>query len=140
MGIHNYAYMNILMNKPFQKQNNLTSLKGPLSSCTGVIFSLISVLENTLFRILYYFLCKNTVRRHSFLFYLTIHIIYLVSLTMAVSLCSGRPYSQPSTPSEQEKASKGSESDGRKDKLSSTEKSFKQPDFHPNMEFSSGKL
>lgn len=46
MGIHNYAYMNIVMNRPFQKQNNLTSLKGPLSSCTDVIFSLISVLEN----------------------------------------------------------------------------------------------
>lgn len=46
MGKHNYAYMNILMNTPFQKQNNLTNLKGPLSSYTDVIFSLISVLEN----------------------------------------------------------------------------------------------
>lgn len=47
MGIHNYAYMNILMNTSFQKQNNLTGLQGPLSPCTDVIFSLISVLENT---------------------------------------------------------------------------------------------
>lgn len=54
----------------------------------------------TLFRILYYFLCKSTVKRHSFLFYLTIHIIYLlVSLTMAesafVALCSGRSTPSP---------------------------------------------
>lgn len=66
----------------------------------------------TLFRILYYFLCKITVKRHSFLFYLKIHIIYLlVSLTMAessfIALCSGRSTPSPAHTVSKRKQARG---------------------------------
>lgn len=143
MGIHNYAYMNILMNTHFQNRILLQVSKDlkflhrcyfQSHFCTG---------KYTLFRILYYFLCKNTVKRHSFLFYLTTHIIYRVTDNGWILVCFFVLWETllPAQHTQWARESKqGSESDSRKDKLSSTGKSFKQPDFHLNMEFSSGKL
>lgn len=111
MGIHNYAYMNILMNTSFQKQNNLTGLQGPLSPCTDVIFSLISVLENTHYSEFFITFYAKILSKDILSYFIWRYTSFIVSLTMAefssVSLCSGRPYSQPSTLSEQEKANKG---------------------------------
>lgn len=115
MGKHNYAYMNTLMNTPFQKQNNLTNLKGPLSSYTDVIFSLISVLENgeihTIQNSLLLFMqkyCQKTF--FLILFDDTHHLSSCITNNGWILVCCfvlWEIYSQPSTHSEQEKAARG---------------------------------
>lgn len=86
---------------------------------------------------------KNIILQASNDPYIPVQMLFLFSLLSRLkpqlaSLCAGR--SHPTPHIQQEKASSSSQSNSKKDKLFSTRMSFKQPDFHLNMEFSSGKL
>lgn len=145
MGKHNYAYMNILMNMPFQKQNNLTNLKGPLYRCYFQSHFCIGKWRNTHYSeffitfyakvlskdILSYFIWRYT----SFIF-----LYHWQWLNPRLLLCALGDLLPAQHTQRARESSQGSERDSRKDKLFSTGMSFKQPHFHLNMEFPSGKL